>query len=402
LPERRDLRDRLPAIRAEDCALDDLNTPLGKKPARAKPRWQGLLLPFVTAVFGAMVLAAVAWVVLVDDPLGGEPMATAAIDLPLPKASETNAPKKAAQAEKAAGEKTVTIIDGKSGTRTEVPVRPGSASDESAGTTPAADSRLLEESRHGPIPRISADGARPLDVYSRADGVDAARKGPRIAIVISGLGISANATGDSIAKLPAPVTLAFAPHAAELQRWTAKARAAGHEILLQLPMEPFDYPDNDPGPQTLLTSLPQAQNIDRLHWVLSRMQGYVGVANFMGARFTSNEPAFAPVLTELAQRGLLYFDDGTSARSLAEKIAASAKTPFVKADLVIDAKPNWSDIDAALEQLERIAADRDYAIGFASALPVSIERIARWAKAAEGRGVRIVPLSVAATRARQS
>jgi hypothetical protein len=167
-------------------------------------------------------------------------------------------------------------------------------------------------------------------------------------------------------------------------------------------MEPFDYPDNDPGPHTLLTSLPKEQNVDRLHWVLSRMQGYVGVANFMGARFTSNEPAFAPVLTELAQRGLLYFDDGTSTRSLAEKIAASAKTPFVRADLVIDAKPNWSDIDAALDQLERIAADRDYAIGFASALPVSIERIARWAKAAEGRGVRIVPLSVAAIRARQS
>jgi polysaccharide deacetylase 2 family uncharacterized protein YibQ len=132
------------------------------------------------------------------------------------------------------------------------------------------------------------------------------------------------------------------------------------------------------------------------------MQGYVGVANFMGARFTSNESALAPVLAELGQRGLLYFDDGASSRSLAEKVALAVKTPFVKADVVIDAKPNWSDIDAALEQLERIAADRDYAIGFASALPVSIERIARWAKAAEGRGIRIVPLSVVALRARQS
>jgi polysaccharide deacetylase 2 family uncharacterized protein YibQ len=108
------------------------------------------------------------------------------------------------------------------------------------------------------------------------------------------------------------------------------------------------------------------------------------------------------VLTELTRRGLLYFDDGASSRSLAQKLAASSKTPFVKADIVIDAKPNWSDIDAALEQLERIAADRDYAIGFASALPVSIERIARWAKGSESRSFRIVPLSVAAVRARQS
>jgi polysaccharide deacetylase 2 family uncharacterized protein YibQ len=167
-------------------------------------------------------------------------------------------------------------------------------------------------------------------------------------------------------------------------------------------MEPFDYPDNDPGPQTLLTSLPPAQNLDRLQWVLSRMQGYVGVANFMGARFTSNETALAPVLSDLAQRGLLYFDDGTSARSLAQKMAIASKAPFVKADIVIDAKPNWSDIDAALEQLERLASNRDFAVGVASALPVSIERIARWAKGAEARGIRIVPLSVVATRARQS
>ena len=56
----------------------------------------------------------------------------------------------------------------------------------------------------------------------------------------------------------------------------ARARGEGHEVLLQVPMEPFDYPDNDPGPQTLLTSLDAGQNIDRLHWLMSRFQGYVG------------------------------------------------------------------------------------------------------------------------------
>src|SRR5690606_38227342 len=136
-------------------------------------------------------------------------------------------------------------------------------------------------------------------------------------------------------------------------------------------------------------------------WSLSRMNGYVGVGNFMGARFTSNETAFMHVLSEIKQRGLLYFDDGSSARSLAEKVALAAKAPFVRADVVVDAKPNWSDIDAALEQLERLASDRDIAVGVANALPVSIERIARWAKAAEARGIRIVPLSVAAVHARQ-
>jgi polysaccharide deacetylase 2 family uncharacterized protein YibQ len=382
--------------------LDDLNTPLGKKPTPGSARWKSLILPLITGVLGTMVVAALAWVVLVDNPLGGEPMATATIEMPKSETGAADAAsKKAGAMSDAAGERSVTIIDGKSGSRTLVPVGQGESGDQPAGAGSQNNSPLLEDSRHGPIPRVASNGTRPLEAYSRA-GTDDARKGPKIAIVISGLGIGANATGDSIAKLPGSVTLAFAAHATDLPRWATKARGAGHEILLHLPMEPFDYPDNDPGPQTLLTSLPPAQNLDRLHWVLSRMQGYVGVANFMGARFTSNETALAPVLSDLAQRGLLYFDDGASARSLAQKVAIASKAPFVKADIVIDAKPNWSDIDAALEQLERLASNRDFAVGVASALPVSIERIARWAKGAEARGIRIVPLSVVATRARQS
>jgi uncharacterized protein len=167
-------------------------------------------------------------------------------------------------------------------------------------------------------------------------------------------------------------------------------------------MEPFDYPDNDPGPQALLTNLSADQNVDRLHWSLSRMHGYVGVANFMGARFTSNEEAFTPILAEIGRRGLLYFDDGTSSRSLTRNLSGSAANSVVTADIVLDARPSWADIDAALERLERIARERNYAIGVATALPISIERIARWAKAADSRGIRIVPLTTAAARARQS
>jgi uncharacterized protein len=380
--------------------LDDLNTPLGKKPARVDARWKSLVLPLITGVLGIMVVVALAWVILVDNPLGGEPMATAKIELPQTSKDDPPASENDAAQSNATGEQTVTIIDGKSGARTEVPVRMDNSGD-SPGAVSPSDPRLQEDSRHGPIPRVSSDGVRPLDAYSRAGAADV-RKGPRIAIVLRGLGVSASATDDAIAKLPRSVTLAFAPHAVELRRWSTKASTAGHEILLQLPMEPFDYPDNDPGPQTLLTSLPPEQNIDRLHWSLSRMNGYVGVGNFMGARFTSNETAFMHVLSEIQQRGLLYFDDGSSARSLAERVALAAKAPFVRADIVIDAKPNWSDIDAALEQLERLALDRNIAVGVANALPVSIERIARWAKAAEARGIRIVPLSVAAVHARQS
>jgi polysaccharide deacetylase 2 family uncharacterized protein YibQ len=167
-------------------------------------------------------------------------------------------------------------------------------------------------------------------------------------------------------------------------------------------MEPFGYPDNDPGPHTLLTSLNAEQNIDRLHWLMSRFQGYVGIANYMGGRFTASEQALIPVLREAAKRGLIYMDDGSSPRSLAGQIAGANSLPFTKTDVIIDAVPSRADVDRALARLESAARAKGVAIGFASALPVAIDRIARWAKEAEARGVLLVPISAVAAKARSS
>jgi len=220
--------------------------------------------------------------------------------------------------------------------------------------------------------------------------------------VVGGLGIGAAGTADALRKLPVAVTLAFAPYGGDLERQVARARADGHELLLQVPMEPFEYPDNDPGPQTLLSSLDAGQNTDRLHWLMSRFQGYVGISNFMGARFTASEQALAPVLRETAKRGLIYLDDGSSLRSLASQIAGANNLAFAKADIVIDAVPNPADVDRALTRLETMARERGIAIGVASALPVSVEHIAKWAKAAESAGVLLVPITAAVAKAKSS
>src|SRR5262249_44819953 len=162
------------------------------------------------------------------------------------------------------------------------------------------------------------------------------------------------------------------------------------------------YPDNDPGPQTLLTTLDAGQNVDRLHWLMSRFQGYVGIANYMGARFAASEQALAPVLREAAKRGLIYVDDGSSPRSLASQIAGANNLAFAKADVILDTVPVPADIDRALARLEAIARDRGTAVGTAGALPVSIDRIVRWAKAAESRGVVLVPITAAVAKAKSS
>jgi polysaccharide deacetylase 2 family uncharacterized protein YibQ len=410
---------------------DDLSAPLGqggKSDKSKKSAQRAALLAFLApralaGALGCFALVFLGWLLFAEGPLGGEPMVAVPANLhadaaagPDPKSVEAGPPR-TADADRArpnrydgppplpgqpatpappAG-KTVTIIDGSSGKRQDVPI-PGS--DKSAAES---DQRFAETSRNGPIPKIAADGTRPADAFAQPARAMADRpNAPQIAIVVTGLGISASGTSDALAKLPGPVTLAFAPYGAGLDRLAARAREGGHELLLQVPMEPFDYPDNDPGPQTLLTSLNASQNVERLHWLMSRLQGYVGLANYMGGRFSATETALAPVLREAAKRGLIYVEDATSPRSLAGQMAGANNLPFAKADLMIDAVPTAAEIDRSLARLEKTARERGVAVGMATALPASIERIAAWAKTADSRGFVLVPISAVAARGKSS
>jgi uncharacterized protein len=264
----------------------------------------------------------------------------------------------------------------------------------------APDKRLVETSRYGALPRIGADGARPADVYARPVVSSARLKAgaPRIAILIGGLGINAEGTASAIARLPADVTLGFAPYGDKLEREAAEARDAGHEIWLQAPMEAFGGAADNPGPHTLIAAASDAENLDSLDWLMSRFTGYAGVVNYLGGKFTGDSRALSPVLAEIASRGLDYLDDGASPRSVAREAAATLNLPAGKADVVIDADPSPEGVEAALTRLEALARGQGAAIGVATARPASVERIARWAVALEARGVALAPLSAIVSR----
>ncbi len=397
---------------------DDLSAPLGQKKRKKRFVFPVALPKAVAGLLGLFILTVVAWSSLVDDPFGGEPMAVVATKPPAPKTAKTAeaaagapasgespsrydgpAASQAAASAPPGGGNTINIIDGASG-KTQQVVIPAAAGDKQAASI---DQRHLEKTRHGNVPKIAEDGSRPSSIYARPLKLAPGKAdAPRIAIVVGGLGISTAGTSEALAKLPAAVTFAFAPYGNDIDKLVSRARAAAHEILLQAPMEPFDYPDNDPGPQTLLTSLTAEQNVDRLQWLMSRFQGYVGIANYMGARFTSSEAALAPVLRETAKRGLIFFDDGTSPRSLAGQIAGGANIPFAKAEIVLDTVPTPVEIDRALGRLEMLARDRGTAVGIATALPAVIARIAEWSKKVEGRGFVLVPITAVAIKPKSS
>lgn len=256
---------------------------------------------------------------------------------------------------------------------------------------------LVEKGRYGLLPKIGEDGTRPLDAYARP--APSAGNLSRVAIVVGGLGVAEGSTAATLDQLPGEVTLAFAPYGSNLKAALEKARAGGHEILLQVPLEPYNFPAINPGPHTLSTKATAAQNLDDLRWLLTRLTSYVGVINYMGARFTADPDALGPVLAELGKRGLLYLDDGSSAQSQAPAAAAD-RVPFLQADVVLDADTTPEAIDQRLQQLADIARRRGFAIGTGSAFPSTVARINAFAADAQKHGIVLVPVTAVLTAGR--
>jgi len=257
---------------------------------------------------------------------------------------------------------------------------------------PAPQPDLAADGPEGPLPVIAPDGRMAWQVYARPfDLTDP--KIPKISVIIGGLGLSQAATEAAIQQLPGAVTLAFVPYSRNLEGWIAQARAAGHEVLLELPMEPFDYPKNDPGPHTLLTTLDPDENLTRLDWLLSQFTGYVGVTNFMGAKFTASAASMEPILAELNDRGLLYLDSKATRNSVAGDITAELEMPSVVSNKFIDRVASRVAIDARLFELERIAKSFGSAVGIGFPYPVTVERVSKWAKALRQKRYVLAPLS---------
>ncbi len=259
---------------------------------------------------------------------------------------------------------------------------------------PIAD--VTETAQAGLLPRISSRGRKPFDVYSQVTPLSVRSSGrPKIAIVLGGMGLNPRLTKKALGALPGDITLGFAPYGENLQEQVNRARASGHEIMLQVPMEPVGFPGTNPGPKTLLSDAPPEQNIEALHWHMSRFAGYSGITNYMGTRLLVTEEALKPVMAEVRARGLVYLEDASVNLTVSPKVVQDVKLPMQRASIVIDAEPTAPAIAEALEALEQEAIRNGSAIGTGSGLDVTIETVAEWAKTLHEKGILLVPVSAA-------
>ena len=258
---------------------------------------------------------------------------------------------------------------------------------------------LTERNEYGVIPKRAGDGSSAFTAYARP--LEFVPEGPKIALIVGGVGLSESLTEQALTVLPTTTALAITPYGSSVERWNRLSRENGFELLLETPLEPFNYPENDPGPHTLLVDNDPKDNMQRLGWLMAQLNNYIGLVPTMGSRFTADERALTELMSILQERGLSYIDTGESVRSLAPRIAKgvssneSGRFPFVRVDVILDSQPGQQTIERKLTQLEELSRSRGVAIGYVRNGQAALKTIVDWAKLSSRRGVTLIPLSAA-------
>jgi len=224
-----------------------------------------------------------------------------------------------------------------------------------------------------------------------AVAVPAVQGRARVAIVIDDLGVDRRRTERTIA-LKGPLTLSFLAYADDLPHLTEAARRAGHELLVHVPMEPMSRSE-DMGPNGLAVGLGRDELLRRLRWDLGRFEGYVGINNHMGSRFTSDARSMASVMEELKARGLLFIDSRTIASTVAGELAQRLGVPNASRDVFLDNERDATAVGERLAVLEATARRHGSAIAIGHPHDGTLAELTIWLDTLAGKGLALVPVS---------
>jgi len=242
---------------------------------------------------------------------------------------------------------------------------------------PPNDAGLFEDSVVGKLPRISPQGKEAWQTYARPFTIEAGSV--NIGLVVTGLGLSKSLTEAALKHLPSTVSLAFSPYAGELNSWINQARAMGHEVLIELPLESDSFPADDPGPLAMMTSKTPRENTQILKKMMAQSQAYIGFVGQHGSRFTKNRKAMAPILAELKGRGLFFMDPRTTEQSVTLSMADKMQLPRAIADVTINSMNDPNAIRAQLDALTLSAGAKGFTAALMPVTPSGITAIKQWA-----------------------
>jgi polysaccharide deacetylase 2 family uncharacterized protein YibQ len=277
-------------------------------------------------------------------------------------------------------------------------LRPQPAKERREIQEPAPEDIKVPEEKEAPEENpepAKPETATPTQFIRNALAMPDGANPPLAAIIIDDMGIDM-ARSNRILMIDAPLTVSYMPHAPNLQAQIDTARSKGKEAMLHVPMEAMSSAyANDYGPEYLKTTESRQTNARLLREMLERANGYVGVNNHMGSKFTLDEGQMSGVLEELARRGLAFIDSKTAATSLGP-IARHLKMPFLERDVFLDDSNEPEDIKARFADLERIAKKRGWAVAIGHPREATIKALAEWLD--KESGVIVVPVSYIITK----
>lgn len=255
---------------------------------------------------------------------------------------------------------------------------------------------VAEPTDLGILPKIAEDGLTPYEAYARPEpAMDAAK--PKIAIIITGVGMSRAAAEATLAAMPQDVALALDVYARGLDFWVARAREDGHEILLSLPMESEVFPFSDPGPGALKVLNAPEENVKKLEFILTRTTGYFGVLTELGGKFLAVEDQVNVLMEQLKKRGLMYVDGGASG-SLGTRVAHKQDVPWAMVEMNLDQAQSRAELERLLQDLSDLAQKRAVAVARVSATPLTLAVLSAWIATLDQKGMQLVPLSALAKK----
>ena len=209
---------------------------------------------------------------------------------------------------------------------------------------------------------------------------------PAIIIIFDDTGLNRKAF-ERIMQLPGPVTFSFLPYAKGIDHMATRARTRGDDVMLHLPMEPVT--DADPGPKALYATMNDEDILEVLEWNLSQFNGYIGVNNHMGSRFTASEQSMTTVLRALKKKGLFFLDSLTTGKSAVKAAAANVGTKTYARDVFLDADAGKKAVADQLALVEKIARETGYAVAICHPHADTIDMIGPWLTSAPSRGLQL-------------
>jgi len=219
-----------------------------------------------------------------------------------------------------------------------------------------------------------------------------AKTGNMIAVIIDDIGHDLSMV-NKIIGMNIPVTLSILPYRPYSIDAANKAKINGLEVILHLPMEPYEYPEKDPGEGALFTHMAKGEIIDLLEEHIEAIPGILGANNHMGSRFMESEEKLTIIFSELKKRNLFFVDSYTTNSSMGGRVAKKIGIRYASRNVFIDNNGRYRD---TFEILNNLIKNRDRwqtLILIGHPYESTVRAIMKIIPLLKSKGIGIVPLS---------